>query len=132
MARAGLGIVAVCLAFVLEVPFAIGFLSGQALPLSTKLHSRVSTHRHSHVWVSQFQMPKFEMPSFGGFGGQGLGAVKLAMPSRVLPGLKGKLLVACDASQKGVRGTGDMPKEEFDALVEEIVSLNPTTDPAVR
>jgi hypothetical protein len=88
--------------------------------------------------VSQFQMPELPdwLPKFGPIGGPAV--LEPPAPSAPppppprLPMLKGKLIKACDEAQKGVAGTGSMSQEDFDALVDEICSLNPTSDPAVR
>jgi hypothetical protein len=128
------GTVLLCL---LSLTNAFQIASGRQSFLALKKNSwtcRTKSRGALNLLVSQFQLPDW-MPKFGGI------AMPVAEPPAPsspppppprLPMLKEKLIKACDEARKGVAGTGSMSKEEFDALVEEICSLNPTPDPAVR
>jgi hypothetical protein len=98
-----------------------GSIARRAQPSSLKL-------------VSQFQLPDW-LPKFGAIGAPAVLEPPPSLPPPPpprLPMLKEKLIKVCDEAEKGVAGTGSMSQEDFDALVDEICSLNPTTDPAVR
>jgi hypothetical protein len=71
---------------------------------------------------AQFELPKFNLPNFGD------GNTQKMVSNNVE--LKMKLLEICSAARQGIDGTGPATQEEFDALVEELITKNPTQDAA--
>ena len=72
---------------------------------------------------AQFELPKFSLPNFGD------GKTQKTV-SDVNVELKMKLLEICSAARQGIDGTGPATQEEFDALVEELITKNPTQNAA--